>query len=199
MFGRELERLRLRASFSLHSHQLGIASWESFTIQGKLLLREARAQKIGLSLLRFQFPCIREIEEKAGIASAQQFLELAVRLVHQVKRNDAIACAIYGPEILILTSTSEAENTARRFRALLEKSAPAIVESKLANVALRWDRLIREGISAAAALFPHEGETLIELSSKTLQRLSGETPQGNRTAKDRVEQLEGRAVNAGHR
>ena len=166
VFGRELERVRLIANVSLQSNQLGIASWDNFVIQAKLILREARNRKLSVSLLRLRFDLVREIETLAGISPAQRFLEHAIRLVHQVKRNDAIACAVYGPEIFILTASSEVDNTARRFLTLLEKAAPTTIETP--NAAINWGKLIHEGVAIRVAHFPEDGTTITELAAKTL-------------------------------
>ncbi|MCC6953124.1 MAG: GAF domain-containing protein [Deltaproteobacteria bacterium] len=201
VFGRELERVRLRMSVTVQSNQLGISSWQGFNIQSKLLIRDARAKNIGVTLLRVKFLCLEELEARAGVGMVEQFLELSIRLVNQVKRNDSVACAIFGPEILIFTPTAEADNTARRFRSLLEKSAPNLTPSGMTNASIGWTKLIREGVLISGATYPVDGETLNELVAVTLdcrkqeaKKLENRAPatKSETNAGDKL----GRAVNA---
>ena len=195
VFGRELERVRLRDSVTIQSNQLGISSWQSFSIQSKLLIRDARAKGICVTLLRIKFQCLDELEARAGIAMVEQFLELSIRLVNQVKRNDSIACATFGPEILIFTPTAEADNTARRFRSLLEKSTVNLNANGVTHASIGWSKLLREGVLISGATYPTDGETLNELAAVTREcREQSQRKAGSQPEK-KSEKL-GRAVNA---
>lgn len=168
--GRELERVRLRERFVSSAETNGILSWNNFAIRANALLGDAKSNRVPLSLVRFSINNLQEIEDLAGVEVALGVTQKVMRLVEQVKRASAIACYLYGSQILLLTESAQAERTVVRLEGLIKRLTSGDISARAAQVP-RLGSIIAEGVTAVIAESPRDGETLAELTSKTARNL----------------------------
>lgn len=171
IIGRELERLRLREQLASISEANAMLPWKQFSIQSKLLLDEARRKKQSLSLIRVALTNMTEIEFVGGAEVANVMLQKVMRLVDQVKHHYALACFLYGHQILILTQTQEAERTMLRLERLIERISGQDFPTIKFPVGLKLGEIISQGMHIVTAQSPKDGDSLPELTAKSLRVL----------------------------
>jgi len=173
---RELERIRLRQRFASSVETTDILSWQQFSLKAPILLDENRQQRIAMTLLRFTLKNLLEIENQLGVAGTAQVLQKVMRLIEQVKRSPAVACYLYGFQILVLMETNEVERTIRRLKNLIERMTVddlAIeARSSVSQGGKNLGRLILQGLEINSASYPKDGEKIDDLVTKTQKLLT---------------------------
>lgn len=167
--GRELERIRLKEHCGGSLGSQGMLSWQHFSSLGKNLLDEAKRKRQSLSLVRMSLRNIRDYEELGGVELALHSMQKIQRLVEQVKRAPAIACYLYGTEMVVLCDSEEVEPFIRRMCNLVERLSfaemgrrPILTSEELGDVVLR-------GIQFIIAKAPRDGESVSELLAHSLR------------------------------
>jgi GAF domain-containing protein len=173
--GHELERIRLREKHSGSYGNGTLLSWKHFSINAKALLAEAKAQRASMSFLRLNFKNLMEIEEFAGVEATVSLLNQLVRLVEQTVRPPALACTVYGSQIVILSESSEAERLVLRLRRLIERINTSDYIKELRNSGVKLGSLLNRGLEVASVRYPIDGTSVTELAAKSRATLETST------------------------
>lgn len=174
--GRELERIRLRNATPLSNPKSGLSSWNTFSVQAKVFLGEARRTNVPLTLARISLANISEIEALYGMDTTLGAMQKFSRLIEQVRGQESLGCIVHGSHYLLLLKADEAPRVLSRLSQVITRQVGP--ENPMESLALgpQIGKMFMQGIRAALATFPQHGETLEELASKTL-RLVSETRQ----------------------
>lgn len=168
---KELEYLRLRAEFASPREALGMTSWKQLELYAKERLKNAKATRDTLCLLRIRFAAMADLEREFGIGVAAAVLRSSMRLIDQLRRNDGIACYLYGTEIMLMMDSREAGPLVSRFRHLLERGQWAEQEPGILAVAQAAGGKLARNLEVGSAFYPRDGETLEQLSEKAVSRV----------------------------
>jgi len=179
--GRELERIRLRDKMVSSIETNGTLSWKHFAVRARLALGEAKQRKTSLSLVRLSINNLSYVEDIAGLDVAVGVMQKLMRLVDQLQRSPAISCYLYGFQILVLMESSEVAGFTKRFCHLVQRlrSVDFGVTSRDA-LGNKLGELLLQGVQAVVASAPRDGETLEELTARTVnlgQLMLSETPE----------------------
>lgn len=167
VIGRSLERIRLRDRLGAAADAANLLSWKHFTIQAQARMNEASAKKNVLSLIRFSFSNIAELEELAGIEVANAAVARVLRLIEQVARPPAISCCLYGTQVLTLAESSEAQVIVMRLRRLIERMSGADFGRDHSALGVKVGQLLNKGLLTASAVYPKDASNVTDLASLT--------------------------------
>ncbi len=188
---KELELIRLRDKNISPETSTGLLPWETFSHFFKAALKERKAQKENLVLIRLAITNIYEIENLLGIDAARQLLFQLMRLIVQVKGSYVLAGHLFGNHILLLASREEAPKLMGRFYRLLEispieKLITLNLKSEISPILqsrTKLNNLLARGLTQVIVQCPQDGETVGELMSKS-NRLIEETQRINEFGKN---------------
>lgn len=192
--GRELERIRLREKHGGSYASGTLLSWKHFSVNAKTVLAEAKAQRTPMSFLRLNFRNLLEIEEFAGVEATVLLLGQLVRLVEQTVRPPALACTVYGSQIMILSESSEAERLVLRLRRLIERINTSDYIKEMRNSGVKLGALLNRGLEVVSVRFPADGASVAELAAKGRVSLAASTENQESLSK----QVVGEIANAGN-
>lgn len=180
---KQLELIRLRAVHASTKETTSLSSWKVFSSHASALLQEARKQRRSLSLFRISLTNLSELEELFGVEAATVAMHGLMRLVDQVKPQNALACYLYGTHILLLLDSTEAATISARLSRLIERiSLNGMVASPQPGSSAFGAR-VAERVLLKSAKYPRDGESLAALIAGTLPN-SGSRVLNNQHNKD---------------
>lgn len=177
--GKELEHTRLRDKYASNIETTGTLSWNSFSIRGNVILREASQTKVKFSLARISVENLSEIERLAGTQVALGVMQKIMRLVEQIKREPSASCYLYGCQILLLMEEAHIHRSMVRLRKLMglvDVSEFSSTKTTLGKTKL--GELLVEGTKVAFSEFPKNGQTISELASEAFLNLENQSKRG---------------------
>lgn len=166
VIGQSLERLRLKDRFASTAESSSLLSWKQFSAYANTKLAEANGKRGRLSVLRFSFENLMELEELAGIEVAHDIVARVQRLIEQVARPPAVSCSLYGFQMLTLAEASEADVIVMRLRRLIDRLQATDFVKDPAMLGVKLGQLINKGLSTATVNYPKDGATILDLASK---------------------------------
>jgi len=167
--GCELERIRLKEIALAQAEPAGFLQWNNFEVIAKSELAKARENNLSSSLLRIYFNNLAELESIAGVSAVLEVEKKILRIIEQVKRDSAQACRLFDSQILLLIDSREVENFIHRLCNQIERlSFKDLSNDVLADKAQVLGDVLLRGINIVVTKTPKDGETLAELSSKSL-------------------------------
>ncbi len=169
--GKHLELIRLRELAACSSEHVSGASWKRFAIQAKNRLDDARKKRIHFALIRLSFSNLSEIENLIGIESTSTMLQKVFRLVDQLKHPSGLSFPCYASQVLLLTPAVDVPRFTLRLRRLIERSPLVDLRDQLALSTAKLGELVLRGLTIVSAESPRDGETIEELTSKTVRLL----------------------------
>lgn len=167
VIGKELERIRLRMTKDSTTELLGMQSWKTFELQAKVRLTQAKKDRTPLTLIRLRFSNMVEIESARGIDSTVSAIQRLFRLIEQVKGHDALACPLYGTDLLLLIRSEETDRMLHRLKSIIAK--PVTESTQQSVIGEGIGAILIRGLSITSSQFPRDGETITDLAAKTLR------------------------------
>ena len=166
VIGCELERIRLKETSLAQAEPGGFLEWNNFQVIAKSELTKARENNQSLSLLRIYFNNLRELESFSGISSVFQAEKKALRIIEQVKRDGAHACRLFNSQTLLIIDSREVENFIHRLCNQIERLS---FDEEVMSGAEHLGEVLLRGINIVVTKSPKDGETLAELTNKSLE------------------------------
>lgn len=182
VLGKELELIRLREKYTSPEVKTGLLTWEQFSRLAEGALRpnetEKASNKGGFALNRLFLTNVHEFEDFLGVETSRKLLLKIMRLVEQAKGSQAIACYLYGTQMLILSERQEGERIAGRLKKLLERFSLSDENAFEVGNRQRNDRaknqpgvnvqeMLRKNLFQVKVDTSSDGDTLEELMAKS--------------------------------
>jgi len=180
--GKELELIRLREKYTSPEVKTGLLTWEQFSRLAENALLPQESEKTSgrrtFALNRISLTNILEFEDFLGVETSRKLLLKLMRTVEQAKGSQAIACYLYGSQMLILSEKLEGERIAGRLKKLFERFNLSDENAFEVGNRQRMDRnKVHPGVNVSDLLKKHlfqvkvesgtDGDTLEELMAKS--------------------------------